>query len=463
MAIVQKELKDVSTSIRSLYQKALHVLETDSGLNYGIELLKNIVQREPGFLDARKALRKAEQRHCAAMGGIAKFFAQLKCGKFLIRAKTNLNKNPLSAMVDIEEALALYLHSAPALNILAEAAKAAGGSFIAIEALELLRESAPDNEDNLNKLCELYKETGDGGSVLQISQKLASLHPDSLELQARVREAAAIATMSDSSWKDQGSSFRDKIRKTDGEKVVSGDKIIRAEEDVQAEIARIEQKIAAGGPEAESLDLHRKLAEFYIRINLFEKALNVYNWIVEKMGTLDPAIDKAIERAKVAIGRRDVETLRKENAPESEISTREQAIYNYRLERAEDRIRLYPNDLVLRYELAELYWEGKSIDKALEQFQLAQRQPQKRLSAIVYLGRCFHEKKQYDMALEQFTKALQDMLSMNSQKLDTLYYLGITYEAMGRKTEALDCFKQIYSADITYRDVKDRVSVNYSK
>lgn len=464
MAIEQKNVKDVTTAVRSLYQKALNVLDTENGLNYGIELLKSVLQREPGFVDARKALRTAERRRCSAMGGIAKFFAQMKSGKYLIRAKANIGKNPLSAMADMEEALALYLFSSPALNILADAAKAAGGLSIAIESLELIREFDPDNEVNLNKLCEFYKEAGDGANVLQVSQKLAELHPDSLELQARVREAAAIATLSDTSWKDQGSSFRDKMKQADDdEKVVSGDKIIRAEEDIQVEINKIEQKIAAAGPEAESIDMRRKLAEYYMRLSRFEKALEVYDWIVQKMGTLDPAIDKAVERANVGIGKRNLEELRARNAAENEIQEQEKAVYNYRLERAEDRVRLYPNDLVLRYELAELYWEGKRIDDALAQFQLAQRQPQKRLHAIVYLGRCFHEKGQYDMAVEQYTRALQDMLTMSEQKLDTLYYLGLTYEAMGRGKEALDCFKQIYSADITYRDVKDRVSVDYSK
>ena len=54
------------------------------------------------------------------------------------------------------------------------------------------------------------------------------------------------------------------------------------------------------------------------------------------------------------------------------------------------------------------------------------------------------------------------MLVMDVNKLDTLYYLGLTYERMGKKAEALDCFKQIYSADVTYRDVKQRVSADYA-
>lgn len=463
MAIDKKSIKDVSTSLRSIFQKAQSELEKPNGLDYGIELLKGIVQREPGFLDAREALRSAERIRSDKIGAIAKIIASIKSSKFLVQAKAAAGKNPRGAMSDVEEALALYLYSPVALNVLADIAKTAGALFVSVESLEILREREPENEQNLNKLCAIYEELHDGNNVLMIRQKLADLHPDNLEMAAKVREAAALATMSDSAWKNQGETFMNKLKKNDEAGKTSGDKIIRAEEDIQAEIDKAEALIAEGGKEAESIDFRRKLSEYYMRLEQYEKAIDIFEWIVQKMGTMDPAVDKAIEKANVAIVRKNIEQLRASGASAEEIKAQEDAIYNYRLERYEDRVRLYPQDLLLKFELAELYWEGGRVDDALEQFQLAQRQPQKRLVSIVYLGRCFQAKGQYDMAVEQYRKGLQDMVAMDETKLDTLYYLGETYEAMGKKSDALDCFKQIYSADITYRDVKDRVAANYEK
>ena len=51
------------------------------------------------------------------------------------------------------------------------------------------------------------------------------------------------------------------------------------------------------------------LAELYLRAEEYEKAIEAYNWIVNKMGTLDPAIDKAIEKANTAISKRKVEQM----------------------------------------------------------------------------------------------------------------------------------------------------------
>ncbi len=462
MAIEKKEIKDLTSTVRSLYQKASGLLETGN-LDYGIELMKGIIQRNPGFMEGRKKLREAEAQRSSNLGGIAKFFSGLKSSKYMIAAKKeHMSKKPLEAMSALEEALAINLYQPAALNLLAEVAYSEGALDIAIESLEVIVSTDPKNEANLNKLCGYYKEAGDGNNVLAICQKLADLHPESLELQAKVREAAALATMSDSAWRNQGNAtFRDRMKEEKGNDRAQGDKIIRAEADIRAEIARLEEAMAAGGPEAESVDAHRKLAEYQMQVNEYEKAIDTYEWIANKLGTLDPAIDKAIEKANVAIGNQNVEHLRANGGSEEDIQAQIQAIYDYRLDRYEERVRLYPNDLMLRYELAELYWEGQRVDDALEQFQLAQRQPQKRLFAIVYLGRCFHAKGQYDMAVEQFRKALQDMLTNDTLKMDTLYYLGLTYDAMGSANDALDCFKQIYSVDITYRDVRERVTANY--
>ena len=461
MAIERKELKDVATTTRSAFQKAMGEVQKGNS-DYALELLKGIVQRNPGFVDARAALREAEKIRSNKMGGLGKFFAGLKSSKFIVRAKANAAKNPVGALAELEEALALYLYAPTVLNTLADVAKNGGANFIAIEALEIINELDPKNEANLNKLCELYEKEKDGNNVLIIRQKLAGLHPDNLELQAKVREAAALATMSTTAWgKEQSSGKADDDSKKAS--TTQGDKIVRAEEDILQEIRSCEELIASGAPEGESVDMRRKLAEFYFRLERYEDAIDTYEWIVNKMGTLDPAIDKAIERCNVAIGKQNIAQLEANGATQEEIDAQKQAIFDYRMERYTDRVQKYSNDLMLRYELAELYWEGGMVDEALEQFQLAQKQPKMRLFAIVYLGRCFSEKGQYDMAVEQFNKALADMLVMDVNKLDTLYYLGLTYERMGKKAEALDCFKQIYSANVNYRDVSTRMNAFYEK
>ena len=82
---------------------------------------------------------------------------------------------------------------------------------------------------------------------------------------------------------------------------------------------------------------------------------------------------------------------------------------------------------------------------------------------MTYLGRCFHAKGQNDMAVEQFNSVLSEMPVMDKDKMSTLYYLGVTYEEIGDGKNAIDCFKQIYSANVNYLDVAQRMNDYYAK
>ena len=457
MEIVKKTLKDVSVATKSAYNKALAVMNQNN-LEYAIALFKEIVQFDPGFLDAREKLRKCEREYSAKLGAVAKAIASVKSAKYLTKGNMLKAKKPKEAMDQAEEALAYNVFNPAALNLLAEAAKKLGAMFICVEAYELIVEKDDKNEANIVKLGEYYKADGQGIKYLTICQKLADKYPGDLDKLALLREAAALASMEKGKW-GQGEKSDFKKNLNTGNKD-QGDRIIRAEDDIREMIEKYSKEIEEGN---ESIDTRRRLAELYLRAGEFEKAIEAYNWIVNKMGTLDPAIDKAIEKANTAISKRKVEQMIKEGRPQEEIDAERQANYDYRMERYHERIRLYPNDLQIRFEYAEVLWEGGAVDEALEQFQIAQRNPQHRLIAIVYLGRCFAAKNQFDMAIEQFNRALEDMPTMNADKMFTLYHLGCTYDMMGRKKEALDCFKQIYAVDIKYMDVAERINKFYEE
>ena len=102
------------------------------------------------------------------------------------------------------------------------------------------------------------------------------------------------------------------------------------------------------------------------------------------------------------------------------------------------------------------------FDRALKAFQLAARSPQKRTLCLVYLGRCFDKKGQFDIAVEQFTAALKDMIRVDRQRLDTLYYLGQTYEDAGNMEKAMECYKEIYQNQADYGDVAARIDNYYA-
>jgi tetratricopeptide (TPR) repeat protein len=52
---------------------------------------------------------------------------------------------------------------------------------------------------------------------------------------------------------------------------------------------------------------------------------------------------------------------------------------------------------------------------------------------------------------------------MDDRKKDAVYQLGCCYESMGKPEEAIEEFKAVYSADISFRDVADKINAFYSK
>ena len=457
MPFQKVEFQKLSPAYRNAFTKAKDVI-AKGNLDYGITLLKEIVIALPGFVEARKILRDAEEKKAAQMGGIAKLIAGFRQTGDIAKA-TAKRKQPEQAIRHAEEAGAKLLNR-KVLVLIAEIALDLEEYELSVDCYDRILDANGDDEAALNDLIVPLDKLKDYKRILQIRQYFASKYPKNLDLQQALREAAAMASMGTAKFIDDGSSRSNVPGSTapNTEDLEKGDRILRSEEDIKELISRYEKNISAG---QQSLDNYRKVAGLYYRVGRFQDAIDAYNHLVEIQGTLDPVIDREIEKSFIALTAKKVERLKKENAPREEILRTEKAIVDYRLERAKDRVSNYPNDLQMRYDLALVYWELGDMDHALEEFQHARRNPQRKLSAMVYLGKCLHTKGQYDMALDQFEEALKEMYIMDKTKMNALYCKGLTLDAMGKKDEAFECFKQIYSHDVGFQNVAEKVNAYY--
>ncbi len=462
MALQRKGFKDVSTDVKTNYQKAIGAIQKNN-IDYGMMLLKAIVQREPGFVEARDQLRKAERIHTSRIGFLGKVMASIKTSGIVTAGKTLLAAGKtMEAMKKAEDALAIQLSSIPALNLLAQAGAKLDAGFITVEALEIAREYFPKNIAVLDWLATAYGQEKEGVKALKIRQEIANLKPNDLDAQQKLRAAAAMATMEKGKWME-GEDYRTKLKdEAQAVKLEQEDRIARAADDVAGLIVEYEKQFKEG---KQNIEIKRKLADLYQKAERHDKAIEFYNMVVKEMGSLDPHIDAEIEKSTVAQMSASVKQWEdfaqqnpdKKAEADANIAAFKQQILSYRLERALYRVNKYPNDLQLRFDLALLYWESGAVDDALQQFQLSQKNPQRRLASIVFIGRCFAEKRQFDMAIEQITKAVGEMIAMDKQKMEALYHLGICHESAGDNEKAVSIYKDIYQANIKYRDVGERI------
>ena len=128
-----------------------------------------------------------------------------------------------------------------------------------------------------------------------------------------------------------------------------------------------------------------------------------------------------------------------------------------------DLVQRYPNEYGYRFELGCLLFEEKDYDGCLPHFQLAQRNAKVRLDAILYLGQAYLNKRFFDLAIEQFKALKSEIQVMDERKKNAVYQLGCCYESMGDAEQAIEEFKLVYSADISFRDVADKINEFYSK
>ena len=97
------------------------------------------------------------------------------------------------------------------------------------------------------------------------------------------------------------------------------------------------------------------------------------------------------------------------------------------------------------------------------EFQKATRNPKVRVKAIMMLGRSMAAKGIYDMSISQFEEAKKEIPGMDDTKKAVIYELARAHEENGDLEKAINEYKLIYSNDIGYRDVAEKINNFYAQ
>lgn len=132
----------------------------------------------------------------------------------------------------------------------------------------------------------------------------------------------------------------------------------------------------------------------------------------------------------------------------------EQLLSEFRAELHEKPAR---NDSSSRTELGARLKEMGRLDDAIRELQAAVREPSAPPLAFELLGEAFLEKGQARIAVRFLEKALGGLGQGDRDILGVLYQLGIAYESLNDLSKALICYERIFSVDIDYRDIQERI------
>lgn len=454
---MSKTLQQVSPRIRDSYKRAQEALQKNN-VDYAVDLLLTVLAAEPELHEVRTELREIQLQEAKGKKVNHSMTSLQGMGKKMAVTKA-IKKDPGSALAAAEELLKIDVLNPAFLDVYSEAAKASGHPGAAAVSLAAILKVDRKNDKLLEKLGHLYILLGDSHRARESFEKLGELRPGDQTVIKWIKDTAAMDTMTKGNWEAEGD-FRGKLKSE--EEASALEQSARAQlvgGDLLRMIETQRRKLEA---EPENLNLYRPLADSLAKAEMYDEALDVLTRADEKANHADPMIQRAISAVTVQIYDHNIKVLRGEG-DEDGVKAQEAEKQAFLLEDAADKVARYPNDLGFKFEYGQLLFQTGELDKAIAQFQQAQRNPQRRIDALYLMGSCFKAKGQLDIAAAQLGKAAEELPSLDDKKMGILYELGEVLEEQGKHDAALEYYKQIYAVDIGYKDISRKIEEGYQR
>jgi tetratricopeptide (TPR) repeat protein len=467
-AMPEKNLNEEPAAQREFYKKANDAVLRQN-YDYAITILNQVLATEPGFYQARQALRTAQiKRSGAAPSGGGGFFR-----KVLSRASTSpletkaqiaLRRDPVEALQVAEQMLENDPFNNAAHRIIAEAAVATEMPRTAILSLEILWRNGVKDRDISMQLAGLYIQVGDSKRAEALYEELLRANPNDADVAQAYKNLTARQTLSEGGYEalaDGTGSYRDALKnKDEAVQLEQEHREVKTEDVALRLIQEYETRLAT---EPKNLKLLRNLAELFAQKKEFDRALEYYNRLAESETGADPSLEKAIAETVLKKMEYQLNQLDPNAADYQEQVARLQAERDaFQLSECKKRVDRYPTDLPIRYEYGQLLFKAGKVTEAIAEFQKAQSNPALRIQAMSSLGLCFARRNMNDLAARTLQNAIKEKLVFDEEKKDLIYSLGCVLEKMGKQDQAIEQFKQIYETDIGYRDVGAKVDAYYA-
>ncbi len=460
--ILPKTWDDMSDTTRKSLERMLKTCN-NMPLQGAINMLCDILKREPELIPAREKLReleirKAEESSAAPEKGLTTFILSCKT--------TFTGSNYFRAIELCEEVLAKNINNIPTLKMLASFAEKAEAHFISADAIQCAIHFAPEDTDLRLQLGYIYLKAKDLEKSQEIFQALFDSDPEKSAYKRGMRDInAAIEAREAAELRKQ----EEELKKSQEKKIQSRNSneaiiqqllegTIRDKEQANLVITELSKVLE----QKESLDIRRKLAEAYKIAENYDDAIRHLEYVSSALKTFDIALDKEIE--KLYLKKYDI-TIKAiadnpgayEN-PQEQLDNLEISRIQFKLDRAIRRVKYNPKDAQLHYELGVGYYECNMAQEAMEEFTAAERHPKWTPLCNYYSGRIQLNLDNIPAAVEYLAKASETLNTREPNFKKCLYYLGIAYEKNGDAENAKKAYEQLYKIDPAFLDVANRIA-----
>lgn len=452
----EKSKKEVHPEARDYFEKGISALRKDN-LDYASKLFEQSLKKEPGFFECREALRLNQFKRAEKKSSFSKIFSKTTSSSLLPKGQLALRNNPIEAIEVAEQILSEDPYSIMGNKLLGEAASLVGFHKTALFAWEWVMKQQPGDKNNTINYCDALVEVGEIAKADECCAELSKIFPEDLSVLQLSKNLSARLTMSEGGYDKVASGEADyrAVLKDESGAVLLEQENRRSEQESTADnlIREYEKRLKGDN---KNLKLIRSLAELYGRKKDFNRSVEYYELFNKTNLRSDAGVDRAILMAKLSSYDQRIESNDIEN-----VEQLRKERDSFEIDQIQKLAETYPSDLSLRFELGVLQFKANDIQSAIKSFQRAQSSPHREIASLAYLGQCFSKRGMNDMASRTLQNALDKKDVMDNEKMDLYYQLGCVLEAIGKKEESIEQFKQIYERDIDYRDVADRVDAYY--
>jgi tetratricopeptide (TPR) repeat protein len=436
-------------------------------INYSLDIYSSILKQSPGCLELRKRLRQQQMKIAKSKAkSISSILGKLTNAPFLFKSKNS--KNPEIAISSAEELIAKNPYNIAAHEMLADACSSLEMKGTVVFAYETIRSIEPKSLHNLKKLANAYLDAGESDLAIQTGNAILEINPSDGDAEDMMKRASVAVAMTRGKW-EGSTDFREQLKdKEEAEALEQSAKTVNDSKGLEALIRQAYDNVQT---EPDNLNHYRQLCDYYQRYGDLQNAIA---WIQQarklEAGKGDVSLEEKERQLTLEYYDGVIEQWEKALATDPENAASQKgysdsvkAKKNFHRNQLHSLVQRYPNEYGYRYELGCILFEEDEFDACLPHFQLAQRNAKVRLDAILFLGRAYLNKNFFDLAIEQFKLLKNEIQIMDDRKKDAVYQLGCCYESMGKPEEAIEEFKAVYSADISFRDVADKINAFYSK
>ncbi len=458
----EKTLNEIPRDLRAMFTKGNDALTRDN-FDYAVDLFCQVLVREPGLVECRRALRTAQERKSGGGGFFKKAWGSASSSPHVARAQMALRKDPAEAMAIAEQVLNNDPANSLAHRIIISAATALAMPQTAVMSLEIIHQHSPKDKKLVIEFATALADTGEVRRAEKILVDFARTVPNDAELSQALKDLSAKRTMGEGGYEKIAGgegSYRDILK--DEKKAIALEQEARVQKTEDVAERLIQEYETRLKSEPANLKLIRSLAELYTQKKQFDRALKLYEQVkTSEMGN-DPSLERAIAQTAVRQFDHQIEQLNPGASDYAEQLARLQTEKTaFQLTECQKRVEKYPTDLTIRFEMGALFFQAGKISEAIREFQKAQDNPNKRIAAMGFLAQCFAKRKMYDLAAETLQNAIKEKTLFDEEKKELVYNLGCVLEHMGQKDAAIEQLKLIYKVDSGYKDVAAKVEASY--